>query len=125
MDRRAKVDMADKESKIKELTEPVGTSLLRLFASNPSDFIKNVVAKIIALKDRLATKPDLVMDGLGTLPVEDIIKLPSGLGISHSRLRVFATAKACKGALSYPAAPEEEIGEIVPTPYGNNYPLVN
>ena len=56
MGRRAKVDMADKETKVKELTEPVGTCLLRLYASNPSDFIKNVVAKIIVLKDRLATK---------------------------------------------------------------------
>ena len=116
MGRRAKVDMANKETKIKELTEPVGTSLLRLYASNPSDFIKNVVAKVTALKNRLATKPDLVMDGLGTLAVEDIIKLPSGLGTSHSHLRAFATAKACKGTLSYPAAPEEEIGEFVPTP---------
>ena len=114
MGRRAKVDMADKETKIKELTEPVGTSLLRLYASNLYDFIKNVVAKIIALKDRLATKPDLVMDGLGTLPVGDIIKLPSGLGTSHSHLRVFATAKACKGTLSYPAAPDEEIDEFFP-----------
>ena len=99
----------DKETKVKELMETVGTSLLRITASNPPDFIKNTVANIVQLKDQLTTKPDLVMDGLRTLPVGEIIKLQTGLSSSHSYLRVSATAKAL-----YPTEhiQMEEIGKL-------------
>eukprot|EP00438_Fugacium_kawagutii_P022991 Skav236580 [mRNA] locus=scaffold2180:325059:326042:+ [translate_table: standard] len=106
---KAKVEKMDKEGKIKELMETVGTSLLRINASNPPNFIKNTVANIVQLKDRLLTQPDLVMDGLRSLAVGDIIKLQTGLSASHSYLRVSATAKAL-----YPTEhlQMEEIGKL-------------
>eukprot|EP00438_Fugacium_kawagutii_P002206 Skav236700 [mRNA] locus=scaffold4101:110781:112451:+ [translate_table: standard] len=91
---KAKAGKADKETKMKDLTEKVGTTLLRIGAGNPPDFIQQIINNIVMLKDQLATKPDLIMDGLSTLNVEEVKKLQSGLGSSHTYQRVIAVTKA-------------------------------
>lgn len=85
---------ADKESKMKDLTEKVGMALLRIGAGTPPDYIQRIVQNIMTLKNRLATKPDLVMDGLITLSDEELKKLQVGLGSTHTYLKVIAMTKA-------------------------------
>eukprot|EP00435_Cladocopium_sp_Y103_P003771 s3460_g1.t1 len=100
---------ADRESKEKEVAERAMTALLRIQASSPPDFLQRIVANIVAVREQLKTNPDILMDGLKTLNVEDVKKLQSGLSASHSYLRVSAVAKAL-----YPTEhiQLEEIGKL-------------
>ena len=63
---------ANKEGKMKDLTEKVDMALLRIGAGTPPDNTQRIVQNIMTLKNRLATKPDLVMDGLTTLSDEEL-----------------------------------------------------
>ena len=100
----------NKESKVKELTEKVGITLLRIGAGNPPDFIQRIVNNIVALKAQLVREPDLIMQGLRTLTPEQTKMLQVGLGASHSYMRVSAVVKAL-----YPTEhlQLEEVGKLI------------
>ena len=100
---------ADKESKVKELTEKIGVALLRIEAGKPPNFIQDIVNNIVMLKERLGREPDLILQGLHTLTPEQIKVLQIGLGASHSYVRVSAVTKAL-----YPAQQLQldEVGKL-------------